>query len=282
MTEKKSLDLTQPILTAGFNTLKKTRYGYMLYNEHDIYVGGCLKNYGEFSEGEIELFRQIIRPGQLVLDIGANIGAHTLYFSQAVGEQGMVLAFEPQRIVFQTLCANLALNAVTNVHTHQLALGPQAGSVSIPPIDYNKVGNFGGISMNNSQASGEKVPMATLDSFNLAHCHLIKIDVEGMEKTVLQGAQETIKKHRPILYVENDRKDKSADLIRFIHSLGYQMYWHTPSLVNLKDNFYNKKENIFERNIVSINMFCFPNELSVNMQGFRKVNGPDDDWRRIS
>jgi len=275
-TDKNQLD--REIISANFNELKQTRYGYMVYNINDVYVGGCLKHYGEFSEGEIELFRQTVRPNQIVLDIGANIGAHTLFFSEIVGNQGAVLAFEPQRIVFQTLCANIALNGLTNVHCYQLALGPQHGSVSIPPINYNEIGNFGGISMANAN-QGENVPMTTLDSFHLNKCHFIKIDVEGMEQYVLAGAIETIKKHRPFMYVENDRKEKSADLIRFIASLGYRMFWHTPPLVNLANNFYNNSKMIFDRNIVSINMFCVPQELQINMQGFREITNPEDNWK---
>jgi FkbM family methyltransferase len=269
------------IINANFNELKQTHYGYMLYNKNDIYVGGCLKHYGEFSEGEIDLFRQIVRPNQIVLDIGANIGAHTLFFSEIVGNQGAVLAFEPQRIIFQTLCANIALNGLTNVHCYQLALGPQQGSVSIPPINYNEMGNFGGISMANAN-QGENVSMTTLDSFRLNKCHFIKIDVEGMEQYVLAGAVETIKKHRPLMYVENDRKEKSADLIRFIASLGYRMFWHTPPLVNLANNFYNNSSMIFDRNIVSINMFCIPQELQINVQGFREIMAPEDNWKPMT
>ncbi len=270
--------LNKTILSANFNELKQTRYGYMIYNKNDVYVGGCLKHYGEFSEGEIELFRQIIRPNHVVLDIGANVGAHTLLFSQIVGNQGVVLAFEPQRIVFQTLCANLALNGISNTYCYQIALGPTSGTVSIPPVNYNEIGNFGGVSMAN-QNHGENVSMSTLDSFNLPKCHFIKIDVEGMEQYVLSGAIETIKKHRPLMYVENDRKEKSADLIRFIASLGYRMFWHTPPLVNLRNNFYNNPKMIFDKNIVSINMFCIPQELQINIQGFREIITPADDWK---
>jgi hypothetical protein len=90
------------------NRVKQCRHGMMLYNVHDLYVGRSLDQYGEFSQGEIDLFGQILKPGQVVLDVGANIGAHTLWFAQTVGPSGTVLAFEPQRIVFQALCANLA------------------------------------------------------------------------------------------------------------------------------------------------------------------------------
>src|SRR5258707_14359705 len=127
--------MTQHYIEAGqispaaitFNHLKACRYGHMLYNIHDVYVGRSLDLYGEFSEGEVGLFRQLVKPGDLVLDVGANIGTHTLFFSQRIGATGRVLAFEPQRIVFQTLCANLAINSATNVWCYPHAVGGEPG-----------------------------------------------------------------------------------------------------------------------------------------------------------
>ena len=104
---------------AGFNQLKLCKSGPMLFNKFDIYVGGSLSKYGEFSVGEQELFQRVVRPGQVVVEVGANIGAHTVELARLVGPEGEVHAFEPQRIVFQTLCANLALNQLTNVHARK-------------------------------------------------------------------------------------------------------------------------------------------------------------------
>src|SRR2546421_9260159 len=98
----------QPILQSAFNRMKRCRHGYMLYNVHDQYIGRSLDRYGEYSEGEIELFSQLIKPNDVVIDVGANIGAHTLWFAQRTLPDGIVIAFEPQRLVFQTLCANMA------------------------------------------------------------------------------------------------------------------------------------------------------------------------------
>ncbi|HZK98573.1 MAG TPA: FkbM family methyltransferase [Caulobacteraceae bacterium] len=116
-----------PTLPAdGFNALAACRRGPMLYNRNDQYVGASLARYGEFSRGESDLFGQIVRPGATVVEGGANIGVHTVEFSQRVGPGGSVWAFEPQRIVFQTLCANLALNSCVNVRAFQAGLGVAA------------------------------------------------------------------------------------------------------------------------------------------------------------
>ncbi len=158
---------SEPTQPEPFNRLKACRHGQMLFNVNDIYIGRSLDLYGEFSEGEIELFRQIVRPGGVVVEVGANIGTHTLFFAAQVGPTGVVLAFEPQRIVFQTLCANLALNSHSNVFAFQQAVGAAAGTVVVPSIDYRRSGNFGGLELGAYQ-QGEQVPVVTLDSFALS------------------------------------------------------------------------------------------------------------------
>ena len=72
-----------------------TRYGEMIVPAMDTYIGRSLIEYGEWTNGDIALLEQIIRPGMTVVDVGANIGSHTLAFSKAVGKHGRVLALEP-------------------------------------------------------------------------------------------------------------------------------------------------------------------------------------------
>src|SRR5689334_17984899 len=81
--------------------LKRTRHGVMLYCAQDEYIGRSLDLYGEFSIEEAKLFGRLIKPGTTVLDIGANIGVHTLCFASAVGPGGAVIAFEPQGYLHQ-------------------------------------------------------------------------------------------------------------------------------------------------------------------------------------
>lgn len=254
-----------------FNRQKACRYGQMLYNKNDVYIGRSLELYGEYSEGEVELFRQVMGTGNVVIEVGANIGAHTLFIAQQVGRSGVVIAFEPQRILFQTLCANLALNSVPNVYTLQQAVGAKAGSVVIPSLDYTQQNNFGGLSLGGYE-SGEGVPLSTLDSFNFPACTFLKIDVEGMELDVLQGADRLVRQFRPVIYVENDREEKSAALIRHLDSLGYKMYWHRPPYFN-PQNFLGNRQDVFP-GIVSLNMICIHNSLPHQLNGLDPVEVP--------
>ena len=84
------------------------------------------------------------------MEIGANIGSHTVPLAQWAGPEGQVFAFEPQRIVFQTLCANVALNNLVNVYCLQQAVGSESGSIIVPNLDYQVENNFGGLTLGSS------------------------------------------------------------------------------------------------------------------------------------
>ncbi|HUT09034.1 MAG TPA: FkbM family methyltransferase [Thermoguttaceae bacterium] len=259
------------VASSGFNRLARTRHGLMLYNRHDVYVGRSLDRYGEYSEGETDLFRQVVRPGQVVVEAGANVGAHTLALSKLVGDKGAVYAFEPQRVLFQTLCANMALNSRTNVHCRCEAVGQRPDWIFVPALNFDVENNFAGLGLGEYQ-SGEKTPVATVDGLELPRCDLLKVDVEGMELSVLKGAAKTIEQFRPILYVENDRQDRSASLIEYITSLGYHLYWHLPRLFN-PANYFGNPRNEFA-NIVSANMLCVHASVKTSISGLRPIEGP--------
>ena len=208
--------------------LRRCRHGRMLYLKHDIYIGRCLDRHGEYAMAELEFLGNLVQCGDWVVDGGANIGCHTLFLSDRVGPTGGVLAFEPQRLVFQILCANLALNERQNVHAFGEALGDSDDFAFVPPIDYSRPHNFGGVSLG---AQGEPVRRVRLDDLGLPRCRLIKLDVEGSEVEALLGMRQTVTRCRPLLYVENDRPERSVELLRLLRSWGYQCFWHTPSIL---------------------------------------------------
>ena len=253
----------------GFNQLAKGHKGYYLYNIHDIYVGQAIEKYGEYGGLEAQFLEQLCGPGDVVIEVGANIGAHTVGIAKRVGPTGYVLAFEPQRLVFQNLCANIALNSLTNVECHWAAVGTTQGFVTVPELDFNQRNNFGGLSLLNVQ-QGRRVPCVRLDDFlGLPRVRLIKIDVEGMESNVITGGKQLIAKCKPFLYVENDRVDNSENLMRLIASLGYRMYWHTPALFN-PNNYYGEEENIYN-GIGSFNMFCVHRDTQMAIRGAQEI-----------
>jgi FkbM family methyltransferase len=273
MSDKK--DAVPELDPSGFNELRMCRSGPMVYNKNDIYVGGLLQKYREFCVFEQEVFQQFVRKGALVVEVGANIGGHTVELSRLVGADGEVHAFEPQRIVFQTLCANLALNQCVNVYARQMALGAESGTILVPALDPAVRENFGGLSLLHT-SNGEPVPLCTLDSFDLPACHALKADVEGMEVEVVKGASATIDTYRPVMYLENDRAERSQELLSLLLSMNYAVYWHTPLLFNAT-NFAGETEDIFP-GVVSINILCVPNEAKITVNGLRRIASPSESW----
>jgi len=238
--------------SSGFNQLAETRDGYYLYNRNDTYIGKAIEKYGEFSTLEMNALTRMCGTDDFVIEVGANIGAHTVALARHVGLNGAVLAFEPQRLVFQALCANVAVNSLRNVYCYWAAAGAKEQQIAVPDLDPERNTNFGGLSLGTG-GGGMSVPCMVLDGFlSLPRLRLLKIDVEGMESEVLAGASSLISKFKPLLYLENDRIEKSEALIRQLDTLGYDLYWHLPPLFN-PNNFYGVEENIYPR-IVSVNM----------------------------
>ena len=243
------------------------KYGKMSYLADDLWVGKSLHHYGEFSDAEVELMKQLIKPGNTVLDVGANFGALTLPMAQLVGGHGLVYAFEPQPQIYDLLYRNIKQNELENVVLYNCAVGSSCGDISIPNLESTGSHNYSGVSIGSGDMTAK---LMIIDSLLLENVNFIKIDVEGFEREVIKGARETIKRCRPFLYVENDRPENSSRLISDIVDLGYRLYWHRPMLFS-KVNFRQNSHNLFPA-ILSINMICVPKENSlVKLEGLEEV-----------
>lgn len=250
-----------------FNDIAESRYGKMIYNVHDTFVGRSVKEYGEWCQGELDLLKEIIKPRMTVIDVGANIGTHALAFSHMVGKEGKVLAFEPQRHIFYALAGTVALNSMENVWCYYNAVSDEPGMMKVSQLNFEQPNNFGALAIDSyiDPNNFEEVPVISIDDLNLSSCHLIKADAEGMEEKVLRSAINTIEKHRPILFVEDERVDRSESLYSFIHSLGYEVIWHHTPFYN--PNNFNKNEGNIFGDLFSKNMFCIPKEKVKEFQG---------------
>jgi FkbM family methyltransferase len=259
--------------------VKRCRHGVFMYNRNDSFVGRGLDLYGEWCDFEIRLLRQFIKPGDTVVDAGANIGTHTVAFANLVGPTGTVHAYEPQRRSFMLLAGNVALNALDWVVCHQQAVGETIAEIHLPPLPPpDMVFNFGAVPLAAGNQSGEKVPLVTLDSLDLPRCAVIKIDVEGMEAAVLAGATRLIERCRPLLYVENNDRDSSKRLANRFVQFDYVAYW---SIFPHYDptNFYGNTINVWQEIVPSANLLCVPRQMKFDAGGFEPFLGENDDWR---
>jgi FkbM family methyltransferase len=246
---------------SGFNRIKQCRHGVFLHTVSDVQIGRSLDLYGEWSEGEVQLFQSLVKLGNTVVEVGAGIGTHTVVMAKAVGLHGKVVAIEPQRSVFQNLCANLALNSITNTYTYQIALGETSGFIPLAAVQSQTSSNIAGMST-------EQVQVATLDSFNVPQCHLLKMDVDQMLAAVIQGAQQTLERCQPLLYVVCDRALPPSTMTQ-LKSLNYDLYWHRPALYNPQNAEQNSR-NVFG-SATRHNILGFPRSLSITVNGMERV-----------
>ena len=253
--------------------LVQARHGWMLVNPNDFFIGRAILEYGEYGEAEAQLLRQLfVRPG-VVVEVGANIGTHTVPLAKKAAEERRdCFAFEPQPVIFQNLCANLALNGITHVRAWPWACGETAKTLYFRRPDYGVLGNFGAVEMHADVSSERDVAVSCVQLDEVLADHtvgLLKIDAEGFELKTLQGAVNLLARSRPVLYVENDRVDASRALIEWLWQQDYRLWWHVPFLFS-PDNFFGNDENIYG-DVASVNMLCLPKECTVPVSGLPAV-----------
>lgn len=222
--------------------LRETRHGWMVVDAEDTFVGRALRTLGEYSWEEVEILESLVGPQSVVVEAGAHVGAITVPIARKVAR---VIAFEPQRLVFQMLCANLVLSGIRNTLALQQAVGAEDGTALVPACPPE---NTGGVILKGA-TEGEMVVMRSIDSLGLPRVDLIKADVEEMELEVLRGAKKTIERDRPVLYLESN--SSPDDLLDELEPLGYTAFWHFPPLL-MEDRGGSPKL------VVSLNLLCLP------------------------
>lgn len=186
--------------------------------------------YFGFHETSRELLFRLLDDAEVIFDVGANIGEISLRFAHTY-PKATIHGFEPFPDTFRTLKQNVSLNAFPNIELHPLGLGAQAGEVF---FEERTAGNPG---MNrvtaNPERSTRKVAITTLDAFvgenDISTVSLIKIDVEGYEFEVLKGADQLIRRHHPVFFIEldddnlKDQGSSAFELVQFLRSHGYRI-----------------------------------------------------------
>lgn len=191
----------------------------------------------DFEVSERLFHKGFLRPGDLYLDAGANIGLFTLIASHRVGRTGKVYAFEPIASTFQCLLQNISLNRFTNISAHQLALSDAIGQAEMTiSLDGFDGRNSLAMPTGGENFSKETVAISTLDYFvadnQLAgKITMIKIDVEGWENHVLEGAKNTLAAaDAPLLHIEfteealRTANSSSDELYQVVKRLGYELF----------------------------------------------------------
>lgn len=246
----------------------QTAYGPCKFYGKDMFIGRSLYAYGEWGGEEASVIAGLAASSDgIALDVGANIG----FMSMAMASSGCkVMAFEPQPALCDLLLENTAQYRRNDVGVMVLpfALSDFNGKSTMPRVRYGEKGNYGGLALGQRSELGTiTVECRTLDStlegliisgtLKTSTVGFIKIDVEGHEMNVLRGARATILRDRPIMYIEDDRPEKSLALQELIKGMDYTIERHYPRLFR-KDNFAGNPVNIWNEDYSSHNLICRP------------------------
>ncbi len=250
-------------------------HGFMIWPMGDSVLGPCLKNYGEWSEGENIIMSQFINKGDTVIDIGANIGTTVLSLSKQVGENGQVLAFEPQNHIAQCLNTNLTINGITNVIVDNAAISKKCGWAKINDKEFEESGSYGEVGI--SKDGTTKIRTINLDEIELDRCSLIKIDIEGHEWDAIQGGKNFLKKHKPVLYMEA-KKDQvgTKKFLKWFFDNGWICYWHF-AIWFRENNYKNNKKCIHDPSLGDMNIVAVPRDKK-QPTNLLKLKNYNEEW----
>jgi FkbM family methyltransferase len=217
----------------------QTSNGNFLINENDV-IGNFIKNYG-FWENHLQLiYSKLIKPNFICIDAGANLGYHSIQFGKL---SKIVYSFEPQPMIYNQLCANILFNSLDNTIKPIIkGLGDKASVKQMWAISKENFGNnfynWGGrgieheYATHNSEETREEdlIEITTIDDLNLKQLDFIKIDIQGYEYYAFIGAEKTLNKFKPIIFLENSLiKDNKEEIMNnkaknYLLDLGYELY----------------------------------------------------------
>ncbi len=217
----------------------KTKEGLiMIVNPNDQYISRSLMYTGEWEPHITNILKSFLKEGMTMIDVGANIGAHTLISSKLVGNSGKVFAFEPCKINHDILIQNCLINKCSNTIIFKLGCSDNSNNMFIDQKwnKTNKEDNYGCITLQptSTNENDEQIDIISLDElltnvFNSSdfeeknkRIDLIKIDAEGMEDKVLLGFKKLIEKYKPFMIVEI-HPGELKDVRQIIENMNYQL-----------------------------------------------------------
>jgi len=218
---------TLPPKTVRFSGRFRMRVNPLDENGRRYYVNGF-----QPTERLTRHFIRLVRPGDTVIDVGANLGYYTLAAAKLVGREGEVHAFEASPLTLAWLQQNAALNPFANIHVHGVAVSDRCGETTFHTAPAEKAGYSSLRDLGDETRSVVTVPTVTLDSLldEIPRTRLVKIDVEGAELLVLHGMERLIGRDRPYIIMEIDDAflrqlgATAAAQCEFLTSRGYELH----------------------------------------------------------
>lgn len=213
----------------------KLRTGELMKVDPTDYLQGLIYYFGMFEPQCIKVFKSLISEGDVVFDIGGNIGLYSIVGSPRVGESGYIYTFEPALFHCETIKYNIELNRFKNVAVIQSALSDFVGHINLSLPKGSNKGGYTIADLDTEEAASleSKIKVTTLDEFireekiNLAKLSLIKMDIEGAETLALKGMSKVLDLKPSLLMEVNDTalvrfNSNSEDLCGILNALGYK------------------------------------------------------------
>ncbi|MBN2468423.1 MAG: FkbM family methyltransferase [Deltaproteobacteria bacterium] len=179
---------------------------------------------GDWFEDDLLFFRNLVRSGDRILDVGANIGVYSVSAARRAGNDGCVVSIEPSKGTYDILSRNAA--NFKNMHCLQMAVGDQRGKGVLDDLEAPELRS---LRLGQQRGKGEIVDIATLDdlgeSLRIDEFDIIKMDVEGHELAVLDGAKKIVEQSAPIVFYEiRENGIVNSELIKRFSGMGYNSY----------------------------------------------------------
>ncbi len=210
----------------------------LLFTIKKIHYYRLINRVSESSEVDLKPIKYFIKPGDVVVDVGSNIGVYTKHLSSLTGTEGKVLSIEPIPETYKILASNIRKLGLQNILPMNCAISDRKGiAVMDIPLDADGNPNFYEAKLAIGESQGAKgkvvVQVETLDDILTAwpsRISFIKLDVEGNELACLKGAQKFLQNNRPALLIEtasnpDEPGSKAHLLFRMLNSFGYEPFW---------------------------------------------------------
>lgn len=239
------------------NILVSCDHGSFIVNRFDYTIsdsgekvgqGQWLLDHGNVStvEAQLTLDRLNNIENPVILDIGANIGTYCSWIAK-FRPDALIYAFEPQRLIFQMLCGNMSLNNYFNVYIYNMGISNVNGTIEVQELDNTVINNYGGYRLKQDIIPDKSrfsniVDLTTVDYFvekhKLSKVDFLKIDVEGMDIEVLEGARNTISKYRPSMLIEYDNciDNLKDEIMKELEPYNYSYSVHMNNLLAVPNN----------------------------------------------
>jgi FkbM family methyltransferase len=171
-----------------------------------------------------DVFSHLVKPGQIVFDLGANNGIHSLLFSRLAGNAGKVFAFEPLPDNIEEIRKNCALNSISNVHIVDAAVGSHDGSVEFYLGGLSKEGSIVTKGESGKKIEVKLICLQTFINHEKVRPDFIKIDIEGAESEALDGMGGLINELKPVFFIELHSPEQDQKVSAIFQRKDYTLY----------------------------------------------------------